>query len=228
MTIRTILTAGIILTIPILMSTATASVIKINVSDYGSARDNTADGAFDTLSSRLTAHAQVTNYLNIFTVTRGMLEFDISSITSPVDNASFDFYIIGSSGPNTSVSILGYEGDGFVELSDAYLGNKIVSQFDINSTTSSSYSVNVTDYINDSLSNNSQFTGFNLRITSEYTSSNYGYDNEIEIIGYDSGPFHAPVLDITTVPLPASIWMFLSGIPLLLGFVKRKNLTKTN
>jgi len=225
MIVRKILVVTVITTL-FFISSAIASEININATSYGSAKDNTADGVFDSLTSSITAHAQVTNFLNIFTVTRGMLEFEISSLALPIDDATLDFYITGYSGPNTTVSLLGYEGNGVVELPDAYLGSAMIASFDVTST--GTFSINVTNYINNSIINDIQFIGFNLRIASEYMSSSSGYDNEINIISFNSGPFQAPVLSITTapsatpVPVPLTAWIICSFFLGLIGVISLK------
>lgn len=209
---------AIILALPAAFSNA--SLMNINAMDGGAATDRTSDGIFNSLYSRVSAHAQVTNYRNIYTVTRGMLEFDISGLVSPISEASFDFYASGYSGPNTTVNLLGYKGDGSVKLSDAYLGDTLVNSLSISSA--GSFSIDVTDYINTLILRDTDYLGLNIRIGSEYTRSLYGYDNEIKIFGFgygNSAVFHAPRLSISSVPEPSAIFLMITA---LLVLYKRK------
>ena len=230
MTIRkNIIISGTVLLISIFMNitTASASVVDISSSVRGSVLDETADGIFDQVSGGFNARAQQTNFLDIFRVRRGIIEFDISSITSPVDNAQFSFYITGLSGPNTAFNIFGYEGNGTLELSDAELGTTLVGTIATDLT--GRFDVDVTDFINSSLLSGFQFSGFNLRITSEYTTTRVGYNNAISInTSSNSAVFIPPVLTVSTVPLPASIWLFLSGASLLTLIGRKRKLRENH
>lgn len=209
----------------VITNLAVAATISLNTTNYGSARDLNADGVFESLSPGLRAHAQVTHFLDIYRVSRGMLEYDLSLINSPVSRAVFSFDLIGGSGPNTSLNLFGYTGDGDINLSDAYLGNTALGAVDIGST-ALDYSLDVTDYVNQILLSDHQFVGFNLRVSSEYTASLVGYNNEVILSTFtNSNIFDPPTLTVTTVPLPASAWLFISGIVAVTSFTRRKKTT---
>jgi hypothetical protein len=169
----------------------------------------------------LSAHAQKSNFLNIFTVTRGILEFDISSITGPVQNATLTFEVNSLSGPNTTVDIFGYAGNGIAELADAYLGNSVLGSIDVDNPTM--YNLDVTSFINGLLTGGSQHAGFNLRMSSEYSQSGVGYDNEINIVTSSSAGYTPPLLTITSVPLPGAVWLFATGLLALTGLTRKQS-----
>jgi hypothetical protein len=154
-----------------------------------------------------------------------MLEFDLSSLTYPVSSAVLSFNIIGGAGPDTSVNILGYKADGDITLSDSYMGNSMLGMIDIEmdmSTSRINYSLDVTDYINQMLLSDSSFVGFNMRIASEYTNNVYGYNNEVIISTLtNSNIFNPPGMTISAVPLPASLWLFLTGVVPAIAFTRK-------
>lgn len=221
----------------VFLSNAQAATITFNLDhiNAGSAVDDRSDGTFDRFSTGghlISAESRVTHFMDIYYVTRGIMEFDISALAEPIISAYLVMDVAGLNYTGTQgvpVSFYGYEADGIAGLSDAYLGDTLLGSAQINSTNSwKPLEINVTNYLNSIQASYNDFLGISMRTDTEYTSSQAGYRDEIDLSGTGfrdpDSPFFAPHLVITTVPIPTAIFLFISGL-LAFGIIRRRDMS---
>lgn len=146
---------------------------------------------------------------------RGITEFNIMSLTSPVVQAILNLERVGNLSVSQTVSVFGYSGNGTIELSDWGDGTSITS-FVVNSSVTA-IDVDVTAFINSQIDLSSHFVGFNLRSP----------NNSIEQVLFapSLAPSASPTLTITDaqVVLPEPGTLAILGLGLLgLGLVRRR------
>lgn len=177
--------------------------------DTATIRDNPTDGNPDDINTGFFVFDDSNN------TDRGITEFDIMTLTSPVSQAILNLERVGTLNVSQFVSVFGYTGNGTIELSDWGDGIFITSFFVDSSV--SAIDVDVTPFINSQIGLSSDFVGFNLRSP----------DNSIELVLFapSLGPSASPTLSITDdqVVLPEPGTLAVLGLGLLgLGLVRRR------
>lgn len=193
--------AGSAQALPVISSTITGTV-----------RDNPRGGPAERIFSPV-----LSVFKQLIQEDRGIVEFDISGLTSPVGQALFDLTQIGSDGDGFQINVFGYTGNGTLELGDFPLGAMLAS-FTVPAGAESAISVDVTGFINDQIAINSEFVGFNLRLPI------MSIVTEPLVFVSGTGPA-SPILtvdeEVRILPEPGTL--ALLGLGLLgLGFIKRR------
>ncbi|MGB5717403.1 MAG: VPLPA-CTERM sorting domain-containing protein [Gammaproteobacteria bacterium] len=149
---------------------------------------------------------------------RGVAEFDLSglgvnSVNSSVltlfdgaTNAPFDLPV--------TIDIYGYSGNGSVGVSDFSPADRtLLASVPYNGETQ--FDIDVTDFINNQLAIASNFAGFSLLLPNA--------TSDLSVFNFDGSiSDNPPVLMLTTVPIPAAVWLFGSGLLGLVGIARRK------
>jgi hypothetical protein len=139
-----------------------AAALTILSSVNGFVRDSFADGVPDSVNPVVIEIQKLDNTGN--PEDRGVIEFDISGLSSPVTLATLNLLtVIDTIDPPWTVSVSGYAGDGVLGLDD-FANTAGVTSFVIHTETS--FSVDVTPFINSMITAGETFAGFNLRIAS--------------------------------------------------------------
>ena len=186
----------------------------INATTAGTVRDLGRDGTPSHVFPNGVVQAINSTYYDPDWDDRGVMEYDISGLTGPVQSAQLNItpvHLIGFTG-TPSFELHAYVGDGAVGLGD-WSGGSLVGGF--TPTAGQTTSIDVTLEVN-SLLSSANYIGFRITQTTLYdtiASAVFGYQNQGT----------APTLSYTqaaAVPLPASAWI---GFGLLgaLGAVRR-------
>jgi len=187
------------------MGTAQAASVTLAFVDARTAFDANGDGVFDSIiTNDPTAGSDFDD-----TTSRGLIEFDLSSISGNVTSATLKLHR-GSSklGSGFNVEIHGYVGDGVLDLSDAVVDN-LIAEIQVPVGIRRDYDVDVTSFVQAL----PDYAGFMLRLTDETTESVFAaFTNEANLL----------VVDYSPVPIPAAVWLFGSGLIGLVGVAKRK------
>jgi hypothetical protein len=204
-----------------LSQTASANVINISYTDAGSYKD---DGKTNTSSlNHITGLASNVEYRSFFV-------FDLSAVTdtvvgaslrvfnpsngyiSPDVNETFDVYDV-----STSISIL-TDGTGgtsaFGDLGTGLLyGSATINSTDINTVIDITLNTDALDAIN-------QASGL-FALGGTLSSISGGLDQVV--FSSTSEPGLTRELQLTTVPVPAAVWLFGSGLIGLIGVARRNS-----
>ena len=113
-----------------------------------------------------------------------------------------------------TIDIYGYSGNGSINVSDfSPAGGTLLASVPYNGQTQ--FDIDVTDFINDQLTITSSFAGFNLLLPNS--------TSDTRVFSFDgSDGNNPPVLMLTTVPIPPTLWLLGSGLLGLVGIVRRK------
>jgi hypothetical protein len=178
-----------------------------------------------------TEGVQVLNSLSL--ETRGIVEYDISSVTTPVSNAFLRFYLADALGPfPIGIDVYSYMGDLAVTEPDYFAGN-LVTSFDHNNE--AVIDVDLTVPVQDALANAYTVLGINLRkpqtdipiinILSLSQALSTNLLNAPAYVSFASLEQNSPIeLHVTNssavIPEPLTIYLLGSGI--LGAFIRRR------
>jgi hypothetical protein len=188
-------------------SPSRASTI-IGATTFGFVQDDTNDGNPDSVNQN--------NYVNVqfggagLIQARGVIEFNISSLATPVALATLNLEVTGDQRqpPNDPIviDIYGSTGNGVIQLAD-YTPSGSPVPFNFNAQTT--VDVDVTNLVNAQIGQ--QYIAL-LLVWATSTSTG--------TVNFNGRPVAAPTLtvDVSAVPLPAALPLFASGT-CLLGFI---------
>ena len=159
---------------------------------------------------------------NILINARAFQEWEVQPIQGAVSSATLSIVISGVSsvfGPADNVfSIYGYEGDGIFSPTDWGLGDDLLFTADFDeSTMGTRFDIDVTSHVQSIVSSSStSVVGFNFRIMGD----NFPL---VVVQGLsETDPTVHPTLTITTVPVPAAVWLFGSALLALVSLGRRR------
>jgi hypothetical protein len=143
-------------------------------------------------------------------IDQGIVEYSLASVTEPLSAVTLHLWKMGCGGiascsSTTQVELYGYAGDGVLSLSDWSAGT-LITILNIPAGTGSLVTTDVLNFVN-GLPAGSGFAGFNLRMVSADASDNFSSS--------------LAALDVVTVPVPATIYLFGSGLLALAGVMKK-------
>ena len=189
------------------LGTAQAASVTLAPVDARTAFDANGDGVFDSIiTNDPTAGADFAA-----TTSRGLLEFDLSSISGNVTSAELTLHRSSSKlGSGFNVEFHGYVGDGVLETSDALVDN-LITNVPIDVGTPINFNIDVTSFVQ-SLPD---YAGFMLRLTDETTESVFQ-----AFSSHDLG--NLLVVNYSPVPIPPALYLFGSGLIGLVGVAIRK------
>lgn len=221
-----------------------AATIDITADVIGIAIDEEYDGVFETLYDR-----SLISEFNDFTIgrvvegsfiseRRSILEFDLSSINSgaTIDNATLILDWVSASTTLGTTNFYGFTGSGNLDISNATNTGSIVA-----SSTAQfldhDVSVDVTSFIQGLVNDSNIWAGFVGVETVDGANVNYRAEPDYYIdwdalycadipmyCGFEPELFQPNprlLINISTVPLPPAIWLFSSGLLILIGITKR-------
>lgn len=201
--------------------TVNAATISVTSEAAGTVRNSLSSG----LSVLSTATLQMINdgegpsSSNFQFEDRGITEFGLSGLGVNSVNSAILTLFDGSTNATppelpVTIAIYGYSGNGSVGTSDfSPAGGTLLASVPYNGQTQ--FDIDVTDFLNDQLSIASSFAGFNLLLPNSTSDARvFNFDGSI-----NDNP---PVLMLTTVPIPAAVWLFGSGLIGLVGMARRK------
>lgn len=147
---------------------------------------------------------------------RGIIEFDMSGISSPVGNSFLRLYHNASSGPFPFlVDVFGYSGDGIMTFSD-YNSGSFSNGFLYNNE--AVFDVDLTAAVQDAVLNSYSFLGINLRMPPPYSESGFPYISFGSLEYPKAGPKPAELYievlneENNTIPEPATMVLLGGGL----------------
>ena len=193
------------------LGTAQAASVTLENVDARTALDANGDGVFDSITpSPPTAGSDFDD-----TTSRGLMEFDLSSISGNVTSAALMMYRgnYGTDGIPFDIEFHGYVGDGVLEPSDALVDN-LITKIQNDTASPESFSIDVTSFIQPL----PDYAGFMIRLTDETTRNVWQRYFSTE----DGAPGNLLVVDYSPIPIPPAVWLFGSGLIGLVGVARRK------
>lgn len=195
-----------LITMPTVTKANSSNIRSPVVIAYG--LDYEYDGQFDTLynksktSDPYISVGRIRNSYYHNCDRRGWLEFNIKTIPNAryIDQVSLKLGWFSGSTKTPSTSLYGYTGNGSFNTEDIYQTNHLIA-----SGLSSLYSVDVTSFVKDLVSNSKSYAGFLLVETKDDTNRNYGYF----------------ALDIHSVPEPYTMSLLLLGTLVAVQRIKK-------
>lgn len=194
-----------------------AAVVTINSTVHATHRDMSKDGTVDVTDATAIAVSNSAGGV-LLAEDRGILEFDISGLTGPAALAELSLTATGSSWPFASprtINVQGYTGNGLLDADKSdYFAGSLVTSFVYNNE--ASVTVDVTAFINAQIALNdaAHFAGFVLLLPVAPASwESVAFGNQIN-------PAY-PNLNVSAVPLPAALPLFLTALAGLI-FVGRR------
>ena len=193
-----------------LAGVALAETVELAIFEDATAVDDPTDGVFDFFASAgtVTAHSQVTNFLNIFITERALFEFDLSAVPAGaiIESATLTMYATKTShgGSGADFDVHGYTGDGVVEISDADSSEGVVLSFHVDST--GFYGLDLAAAVQGYLDASASVLGLNIRAQSEGPDP-FGHDDEVGFSPSES----------TSVVFPPPVFLVEYTIPSVPG-----------
>ena len=197
------------------------AVTTIGTSVFGTVRSKNSDGLKSVFSTDLLVqvnNGRTVNDPNTGADDRGIFEFDISSLSGSYSSAVLSLRTANNSVKTSTIELFGYTGDGAISVDDWGAGTFLSSVTYVNPTDFSIVSFDVTDFINTMIATTDQWAGIAMRqITfSPSTATQFCGTSTSQLCQYQ------PQLHLTTVPVPAAIWLFGSGLVGLVGMARFK------
>jgi hypothetical protein len=183
-------------------------------SSFGGPLDGVGDAGADwpvAVTNRSTAAFPFEN--------RGIIEFDISSLTSPVASAELSLTRVFEPNPFLAphqIGVFGFTGDGIFSFSDYGLGVEFTNFTYFNED---QITVDITSFINQQIAQNDplHFAGMVLRISDPTP-----FD-ETALFGVSAATWPTlEVAEVTQVPLPGALLLFLSSLGAFLTVLRRR------
>ncbi len=177
---------------------------RIEVSSDGYATDSPIDGVFDSVvtnSGSIYAQYQWANYIPRYILKRAALEFDTQSLNGQGTITESRLYLdaLKSSGSSTTgVNLYSYSGDGIVTLNDADTMVNYINTYPLSKL--GDFFFDITDHMQQIQQDATAYAGFQIRMSSDGSSS--GADDEIGIVSSEgaSSVFFAPYIEIRYEP----------------------------
>lgn len=196
------------------LGTAQAASVTLEPVDARTAFDANKDGVFDSIiSPDPTAGADFGN-----NTSRGLMEFDLSSILGNVTSAALMMYRgnYGTDGHPFDIEFHGYVGDGVLEPSDALVDN-LITKIQNDADNPVSFSLDVSSLVQPL----PDYAGFMIRLTDETTRSVWQ-----RYFSTTSGaPGNLLVVNYSPIPIPSALYLFGSGLIGLVGVARRRQLS---
>lgn len=148
-------------------------------------------------------------------LSRGIIEFDVSGVSSPVTASFLRLYRNASEGPFPfQVDVFSYPGDGTLTVAD-YNAGSLVSSFSYNNE--AAVDIDLTAAARQAVSDSYDYLGLNLRMSLPYPEGealsyiSFG-SLEYPLAGALPAELHVATSDNPTVPEPATILLLSFGL----------------